>query len=39
MAKVEHRLDICGTPMPRGRPMLLPDELQILSDWIAGLPH
>lgn len=39
MAKVEHRMDICGTPMPRGRPMLLPDELQILSDWIAGLPH
>jgi hypothetical protein len=39
MAKVEHRMDICGTPMPRGRPMLLPAELQILSDWIAGLPH
>ena len=39
MAKVEHRMDICGAPMPRGRPMLLPAEIQVLSDWIAGLPH
>jgi hypothetical protein len=39
MAKVEHRMDICGMPMPRGRPMLLPAEIQVLSDWIAGLPH
>jgi hypothetical protein len=39
MAKVEHRMDICGLPMPRNRPMLLPDEIQLLSDWIAGLPH
>jgi hypothetical protein len=25
--------------MPRNRPMLPPAEIQILSDWIAGLPH
>jgi hypothetical protein len=39
MAKLENRPPICGVPMPRGRPMLAPAELQVLSDWIAGLPH
>jgi len=38
IAKLRGEPEICGTPMPRGRPALPEEELVLIEDWIRGLP-
>lgn len=39
MAKLTGAPDLCGAIMPRGRPPLPEDELDVLAAWIDALPH
>lgn len=39
IAKLRAEPDICGSPMPRGRPALPEEEIASIAAWIDGLPH
>ena len=39
IAKLRNIAPICGVQMPRGRPPLVEEEIQVFESWIAGLPR
>jgi hypothetical protein len=39
VAKLRGTAGICGVPMPRNQPALPEEEIQVIEDWINGLPH
>jgi len=39
IAKLRNSAGICGAPMPRNRPALSEEQIQLIEAWIGALPH
>jgi len=39
IAKLRNTAGICGTAMPRNRPALPEEQIQLIEAWISALPH